>query len=76
VHGLDARARRLALAPERDNSRATDKNAFNAREILAGAFLAGLAWNAAGWSGCVATIAIMRVIVAMIVAFAWERSPG
>jgi predicted MFS family arabinose efflux permease len=39
----------------------------------AGAFLAGLAWNAAGWSGCVATIAIMQVIVAMIVAFAWER---
>ena len=42
----------------------------------AGAFLAGLAWNAAGWSGCVATIAIMQVIVAMIVAFAWERSRG
>jgi len=42
----------------------------------AGAFLAGLAWNAAGWSGCVATIAVMQVIVAMIVAFAWERSRG
>jgi len=42
----------------------------------AGAFLAGLAWNAAGWSGCVATIAIMQVIVAMVVAFAWERSRG
>jgi MFS transporter, YNFM family, putative membrane transport protein len=42
----------------------------------AGAFLAGLAWNAAGWSGCVASIAVMQVIVAMIVAFAWERSRG
>jgi MFS transporter, YNFM family, putative membrane transport protein len=40
----------------------------------AGAFLAGIAWNAAGWSGCVATIAVMQVIVAMIVAFAWEPS--
>jgi MFS transporter, YNFM family, putative membrane transport protein len=42
----------------------------------AGAFLTGLAWNAAGWSGCVATVAIMQVIVAMIVATAWERSRG
>jgi predicted MFS family arabinose efflux permease len=42
----------------------------------AGAFLTGLAWNAAGWSGCVATVAVMQVIVAMIVATAWERSRG
>jgi len=38
----------------------------------AGAFLGGLAWNAAGWSGCVATVAVMQAIVALIVAFAWE----
>ena len=39
----------------------------------AGAFLTGLAWNAAGWSGCVASMIVMQVIVAAIVAIAWER---
>ena len=39
----------------------------------AGAFLAGLVWNAAGWSGCVAAIVAMQAIMAAIVALAWER---
>jgi YNFM family putative membrane transporter len=39
----------------------------------AGAFLTGLAWTAAGWNGCVATIVAMQVIMAIIVAAAWER---
>ena len=37
-----------------------------------GAFLTGLAWTAAGWSGCVAMIVAMQLIMAAIVA----RSPG
>ena len=39
----------------------------------AGAFLTGLAWNTAGWGGCVAVIVAMQVIMAVIVAVAWER---
>jgi MFS transporter, YNFM family, putative membrane transport protein len=39
----------------------------------AGAFLGGLAWTFAGWSGCVATILVMQVIIAAIVAVAWGR---
>jgi MFS transporter, YNFM family, putative membrane transport protein len=39
----------------------------------AGAFLTGLAWNAAGWGGCVAAIIAMQAIMAVIVALAWER---
>jgi predicted MFS family arabinose efflux permease len=39
----------------------------------AGAFLTGFAWNAAGWTGCVVMILAMQVIVAAIVALAWER---
>jgi len=38
----------------------------------AGAFLTGLAWTMAGWPGCVAVIAAMQVIMAAIVAAAWE----
>jgi predicted MFS family arabinose efflux permease len=38
-----------------------------------GAFLTGFAWNAAGWTGCVAMILAMQLIVAAIVSFAWER---
>ncbi|HML08937.1 MAG TPA: MFS transporter [Xanthobacteraceae bacterium] len=40
----------------------------------AGAFFTGFAWNAAGWTGCVATIVAMQMILAAIVAMAWERS--
>jgi len=40
----------------------------------AGAFLIGLVWHAAGWGGCVAAIVATQVIMALIVAFAWERS--
>jgi predicted MFS family arabinose efflux permease len=39
----------------------------------AGAFLTGLAWSTAGWNGCVATIVIMQVIMAVIVFVAWQR---
>jgi MFS transporter, YNFM family, putative membrane transport protein len=39
----------------------------------AGAFLTGFAWSAAGWPGCVAAIVAMQMIVAAIVAIAWER---
>ncbi len=39
----------------------------------AGAFLTGLAWTFAGWSGCVATIVAMQVIIAIVVAAAWGR---
>ena len=39
----------------------------------AGAFLGGIAWNAAGWAGCVATIVAMQAIMAGIVAVAWEK---
>ena len=38
-----------------------------------GAFLTGFAWNAAGWTDCVAMILAMQLIVAAIVALAWER---
>jgi hypothetical protein len=33
-----------------------------------------LVWNAAGWNGCVAAIVAVEVIMAAIVALAWERS--
>jgi predicted MFS family arabinose efflux permease len=39
----------------------------------AGAFLGGLAWTFAGWSGCVAAILAMQLIIAAIVAMAWGR---
>jgi YNFM family putative membrane transporter len=38
----------------------------------AGAFLGGIAWTLAGWGGCVATIVAMQLIIAAIVAVAWE----
>jgi len=38
----------------------------------AGAFLTGLAWTAAGWSGCVALIVAMQAIMAVIVILAWD----
>jgi YNFM family putative membrane transporter len=39
----------------------------------AGAFLTGLAWNTAGWSGCVALIVAMQAIMAVIVLAAWDK---
>jgi MFS transporter, YNFM family, putative membrane transport protein len=39
----------------------------------AGAFLIGFVWNATGWSGCVAAIAAVQAIMALIVVAAWER---
>jgi MFS transporter, YNFM family, putative membrane transport protein len=39
----------------------------------AGAFLTGLVWHAAGWTGCVATIVAVQAVLAAIVALAWER---
>jgi len=38
----------------------------------AGAFLTGIAWSTAGWSGCVAVIVAMQVIMAIIVVAAWD----
>jgi predicted MFS family arabinose efflux permease len=38
----------------------------------AGAFLTGLAWATAGWSGCVALIVAMQAVMAVIVAVAWD----
>jgi MFS transporter, YNFM family, putative membrane transport protein len=38
----------------------------------AGAFFGGIAWTLAGWAGCVATIAGMLVVIAAIVARAWD----
>ncbi len=39
-----------------------------------GAFLMGFVWNAAGWTGCVAGIVAVQIIMAAVVALAWERS--
>jgi predicted MFS family arabinose efflux permease len=38
----------------------------------AGAFITGFAWTAAGWSGCVAVIVLVQVIIAAIVAATWD----
>jgi MFS transporter, YNFM family, putative membrane transport protein len=38
----------------------------------AGAFLTGIAWATAGWTGCVVVIIAMQVIMAVIVATAWD----
>jgi len=38
----------------------------------AGAFLTGLAWATAGWTGCVVLIVAMQVVMAVIVAAAWD----
>lgn len=40
----------------------------------AGAFLIGFVWQASGWTGCVAAIVAIQVMMAMVVALAWERS--
>jgi predicted MFS family arabinose efflux permease len=39
-----------------------------------GAFVPGLAYAQAGWGACVALIIVMQLIMAAIVALAWERS--
>jgi MFS transporter, YNFM family, putative membrane transport protein len=38
----------------------------------AGAFLTGLAWASAGWTGCVALIVAVQAIMGLIVAVAWD----
>jgi predicted MFS family arabinose efflux permease len=38
----------------------------------AGAYITGLAWASAGWSGCVAVIVLVQAIIALIVAAAWD----
>jgi MFS transporter, YNFM family, putative membrane transport protein len=38
----------------------------------AGAFVGGIAWTMAGWGGCVAMIVAMQLVIAAIVAIAWE----
>jgi predicted MFS family arabinose efflux permease len=38
----------------------------------AGAFLTGLAWASARWPGCVAVIVAVQVVMALIVALAWD----
>ncbi len=40
----------------------------------AGAFLIGLVWSAAGWTGCVIAIIAVQLVMAVIVATAWEGS--
>jgi YNFM family putative membrane transporter len=42
----------------------------------AGAFLIGLVWQAAGWTGCVAAIVAVQAIIAVIVFTAWDRDPA
>jgi predicted MFS family arabinose efflux permease len=38
----------------------------------AGAYLTGLAWASAGWTGCVVLIVAMQLVMAVIVAAAWD----
>jgi MFS transporter, YNFM family, putative membrane transport protein len=40
----------------------------------AGSFLVGFVWQAAGWTGCVAAIIAVQVVMAAVVATAWDRS--
>ncbi|HUZ32847.1 MAG TPA: MFS transporter [Xanthobacteraceae bacterium] len=40
----------------------------------AGAFLIGFVWNAAGWTGCVIAVVAVQLVMAAIVAAAWEGS--
>jgi predicted MFS family arabinose efflux permease len=41
-----------------------------------GAFLAGLAWEHAGWPACVALVCAMLVLMAAVVALVWrDRTP-
>jgi hypothetical protein len=37
-----------------------------------GAFLPGLAWNAAGWTACVAMVVAMLIAMAALAAFAYR----
>ena len=39
-----------------------------------GASLMGFIWNAAGWTGCVVGIVAVQLVMAAVVALAWERS--
>ncbi len=41
-----------------------------------GAFLPGLAWEAAGWPACVALICAMTALIAAVVATIWNRAPA
>jgi MFS transporter, YNFM family, putative membrane transport protein len=41
-----------------------------------GAFLPGLAYERAGWPGCVAMVAAMLAIMGLIVGLAWTPAPG
>jgi len=40
-----------------------------------GAYLPGLAYEAAGWWACVALVTGMLVLMASVVALAWSREP-
>ncbi len=40
----------------------------------AGAFLIGFVWQATGWTGCVAAIVAIQILMAAVVGLAWERS--
>jgi MFS transporter, YNFM family, putative membrane transport protein len=40
-----------------------------------GAYLPGLAYEAAGWGACVALVAAMLVLIALVVALFWTRTP-
>jgi predicted MFS family arabinose efflux permease len=40
----------------------------------AGSFLVGLVWQATGWTGCVVAIVTVQLVMAAIVATAWDRS--
>ncbi len=42
----------------------------------AGSLLPGLAWNAAGWPGCVALTAVVLLVMAAIVWAAWGDAPA
>ena len=39
---------------------------------IVGAFLPGLAWDAAGWPACVAMIVVMCALMALIAALAYR----
>ena len=41
-----------------------------------GAFVPGLAWNAAGWPAVVAMIVAVLALIAVVVALGWKESPG
>lgn len=40
-----------------------------------GAFLAGLAWEAAGWPACVALVCVMIAAITAVVATIWHKGP-